>query len=69
MQEIAAIYFINRDKPLVERVSLAFAESKYHKLLNWVATLRPELKRREQNTPIDTLLLQYAYLTLNRKFP
>lgn len=57
-QEIAAVYFVNRQKPLVEQVSLAFAESKYTKLLEWAATLRPELKRREHNSPISTLLFQ-----------
>ncbi|KAK8057337.1 nitrate assimilation regulatory protein nirA [Apiospora saccharicola] len=62
-QEIAAVYFVNQQKPLIERVSLAFAESKYTKLLEWVATLGPELKRREQNTPVDTLLFQHRYLT------
>ena len=52
------MYFINQEEPLIERVSLAFAESKYHKLLEWAATLKPELKRREQNTPTDTLIFQ-----------
>ncbi|KAK8109005.1 hypothetical protein PG984_014806 [Apiospora sp. TS-2023a] len=71
-QEIAAVYFVNQQKPLVERVSLAFAESKYTRLLEWVATLGPELKRREQNTPVDTLLfhmyLHTVILTLFRPF-
>ncbi|KAK6851886.1 hypothetical protein PG995_012011 [Apiospora arundinis] len=71
-QEIASVYFIDRGKPLIERVSLAFAESKYHKLLEWAATLKPELKRREQNTPIDTLIfhmyLHTIILTLFRPF-
>ncbi|KAK8117696.1 uncharacterized protein PG998_005977 [Apiospora kogelbergensis] len=71
-QEIAAVYFINQEEPLIERVSLAFAESKYHKLLEWAATLKPELKRREQNTPTDTLIfhmyLHTIILTLFRPF-
>ncbi|KAK8091857.1 hypothetical protein PG997_002218 [Apiospora hydei] len=71
-QEIAAVYSTNREKPLFERVSLAFAESKYTKLLEWAATLGPELQRREQNTPIDTLLfhmyLHTVILTLFRPF-
>ncbi|KAK8022433.1 hypothetical protein PG993_013200 [Apiospora rasikravindrae] len=60
-QEIAAVYSTNREQPLCKRVSLAFAESKYTKLLEWAATLRPELQRREHNTPIDTLLF-HMYL-------
>ncbi|KAK8869271.1 conidial development fluffy [Apiospora arundinis] len=71
-QEIASVYFIDRGKPLIERVSLAFAESKYHRLLEWAATLKPELKRREQNTPIDTLIfhmyLHTIILTIFRPF-
>lgn len=57
-QEIAAVYFVNQDKPLTERVSLAFAEAKYYKILEWAATLGPGLKRRERDTPINTLVFQ-----------
>ncbi|KAK7937640.1 uncharacterized protein PG986_014508 [Apiospora aurea] len=61
----------SREAPF-ERVSLAFAETKYTKLLEWAATLRPELQRQEQNTPIDTLLfhmyLHTVILTLFRPF-
>jgi len=55
-QEIAAVYFIDQEK--YPRVSLAFAESKYQKLLNWAATLGAGLLRCEKNTPIGTLTFQ-----------
>ncbi|KAK8076322.1 hypothetical protein PG994_003594 [Apiospora phragmitis] len=71
-QEIAAVYSIDRQKPLAERVSLAFAESKYTKLLEWAATLGPELQRLEQGTSSNTLFfhmyLHTIILTLFRPF-
>ncbi|KAK8106630.1 nitrate assimilation regulatory protein nirA [Apiospora kogelbergensis] len=69
-QEIAAVYFSDREKP--SQVSLAFAESKYSKLLELEATLGSELLRREKDTPMDTLTfhmyLHTIILTLFRPF-
>ncbi|KAK8093112.1 uncharacterized protein PG998_014513 [Apiospora kogelbergensis] len=52
-QEIAAVYFIDREKH--PQVSLAFAESKYQKLLEWAATLGPGLLSMYLHTIILTI--------------
>jgi hypothetical protein len=35
MQEVSVVYNARSDTPLMRRVSIAFAESKYQKLLDW----------------------------------
>ena len=45
IQEIQATYFGGDKFPLAEKVSLAFAEAKYQKLLSWADTLSTEVAR------------------------
>lgn len=44
-QEIAAVYFAQEGIPIAERVPLAFAEAKYHKLLVWADSVSQEIER------------------------
>lgn len=43
MQEVAVVYFARVETPLLSRVSVAFAESKYQKLLNWSDSLMSQM--------------------------
>jgi hypothetical protein len=58
-QEIDAVYLLKGSMPLTDRVSLAFAESKYRKLLAWASELPRQMIRDESSTH-DILFLQYA---------
>ncbi|KAF9691989.1 hypothetical protein EKO04_009947 [Ascochyta lentis] len=49
-QEILAVYNMQDDAPLVERVMPAFAESKYQKLLTWADTLSAVFRDSKDNT-------------------
>ncbi|KZM20236.1 uncharacterized protein EKO05_0003682 [Ascochyta rabiei] len=50
VQEIFAVYNMQDDAPLVERVIPAFAEAKYQKLLAWADTLHTELGNSKDST-------------------
>lgn len=39
MQEVSAVYNCREDTLLTRRISIAFAESKYQKLLDWSDSL------------------------------
>jgi hypothetical protein len=60
VQEIDAVYFLKDSTPLVERVSLAFAESKYRRLLAWASELPQNMMRNESSTS-DVLFFQYVH--------
>jgi hypothetical protein len=49
LQEIDTVYTLKDMTPLVDRVPLAFAESKYKKLLSWADTLGPEMHRSDHS--------------------
>lgn len=49
VQEVLAMYNIPRDESLAEKVSLAFAEQKYQKLLSWADSLARELERNSHS--------------------
>ena len=59
IQEIESVYTLTDSTPLVDRVSLAFAESKYQKLLAWADTILPQMLRGEHNSS-HTLFFQYV---------
>jgi hypothetical protein len=63
IQEIDSVYLSNNitSTSLVHRVSLAFAESKYRRLLAWASELPQQMIRNESST-YDVLLFQYAVL-------
>lgn len=50
VQEINVVYNLKDSSPLIQRVALAFAESKYQKLLAWADTLTSELQL-DENSP------------------
>jgi hypothetical protein len=60
VQEIDSVYLLKGSTPLSDRVSLAFAESKYRKLLAWASELPQQMIRDESSTH-DILFFQYAY--------
>ncbi|KAM0418945.1 hypothetical protein ACHAPT_012103 [Fusarium lateritium] len=47
VQEVLGVYVYPDEKPISERVPLAFAEGKYRKLLEWASTLGNDMKRTE----------------------
>jgi hypothetical protein len=49
-QEIATVYTVREKESLQDRVSLAFAESKYQKLLAWADSLDTNMLRNELNS-------------------
>ena len=49
VQEIQIMYRCNTDTPIPERTSLAFAESKYQKLLQWSDTLPKSMTYNEKS--------------------
>lgn len=57
-QEILAVYNMEDDLPLVERVIPSFAEAKYQKLLAWADTLPPSLSNNT-NSAAHVYLFQY----------
>jgi hypothetical protein len=57
LHEIDIVYTIKDSTPLMQRVPLAFAESKYQKLLVQADTLGPEMCRHEQ-TPSHVFFFQ-----------
>lgn len=57
VQKVAAVYFARNGTSLIQRVSLAFAESKYQKLLDWADALRAEMARNELS-PEHVILFQ-----------
>lgn len=59
IQEIESIYTLTDRTPLADRVTLAFAESKYQELLAWADTVLPHMLRGEQNSS-HVLFFQYA---------
>jgi len=48
MQEVLVAYLAQTDSSVTARVPLAFAESKYRRLLSWADTLREDMARGEQ---------------------
>ena len=54
-REVASVFFVNGAPPLKDRVPLAFAESKYQKLLDLADQLAPEMARGDHNA--DHVLL------------
>jgi hypothetical protein len=56
-QEIAAVYYKCSEGPVATRVPMAFAESRYRKLLAWAESLPFDLVRNEYSKP-DVLVLQ-----------
>lgn len=61
VQEILAVYNMQDDAPLVERVIPSFAEAKYQKLLAWADTLPVELSNNANNAA-HVYLFQYIPL-------
>ena len=57
LQDIHALYLARDAVPLMERVPLAFAESKYQRLLSWADTLPTELTLRD-HSPAHVYFLQ-----------
>jgi hypothetical protein len=51
VQEVANAYLSQGGKNIMDRVPLAFAESKYQKLLHWMDTLVPDMAREVQSIP------------------
>lgn len=49
-REVASVYFARGVAPLKDRVPLAFAESRYQKLLGWADQLAPEMARGGHST-------------------
>jgi len=48
LQEILAVYAVHDGRPLHERVPLAFAESKFQRLLSWADALVLDMARAPQ---------------------
>jgi hypothetical protein len=48
-QEVAAVYHSEGEGTLGDRISLAFAESKYNKLLGCVSNLPSKVERGDDN--------------------
>ncbi|KAG6028780.1 hypothetical protein E4U41_000583 [Claviceps citrina] len=57
VQEIIIVYYEQDHRPLRERVSLAFAEAKYQKLLAWTNSLGSAMSLAE-NSPAHVLIFQ-----------
>lgn len=56
-QEVLSVYSYSSSTPVSERVPLAFAESKYQKLLVGASTLQRDLQRTKGCTP-DVMMFQ-----------
>jgi hypothetical protein len=59
IQEIESVYDLTNSIPLVDRVSLAFAESRYQMLLSWADTILPQMLLKQHNS---TLVLFFQYV-------
>lgn len=57
MQEVSRVYFARVDTPFLSRVSLAFAESKYQKLLHWTDLFEDQIFDWDQ-MPARVVLFQ-----------
>jgi hypothetical protein len=49
VQGIEVVYTLSDSTPLVDRVSLAFAELKYQQMLAWADTFLPKMTRDDQH--------------------
>lgn len=59
VQEVSAVYLEETGVPLTERVSVAFAETKYRKLLAWSDALTSAALRSDKRPdPAHVLFLQ-----------
>lgn len=48
-REVASVYFIPGGAPVKDRVPLAFAESRYQRLLRWSDSLAPSMARGDHS--------------------
>ncbi|KFA48276.1 hypothetical protein S40293_10140 [Stachybotrys chartarum IBT 40293] len=60
-QEIISAYYHDHEIPVADRVPLAFAESKYRRLLAWTTRLDPMLTCHEEKT-LATVLILHMHL-------